>query len=50
LARTEAAETVVLRRSVRAVRVRVLASGEVLTVRASDLWHVMPGHVVTLVL
>jgi hypothetical protein len=28
----------------------VLATGEVLTVRASDLWHVMPGHVVTLLL
>jgi len=41
---------VVIRRSVKAARVRVLATGEVLTVRASDLWHVMPGHVVTLVL
>jgi hypothetical protein len=50
VARTEAAEAVVLRRSVKAARVRVLATGEVLTVRASDLWHVMPGHVVTLVL
>jgi len=50
LARTEAAEAVVLRRSVKAARVRVLATGEVLTVGAGDLWHVMPGHVVTLVL
>jgi len=50
VAHTEAAEAVVLRRSLRAVRVRVLATGEVLTVRAGDLWHVMPGHVVTLVL
>ena len=41
---------VVIRRSVKAARVRVLATGEVLTVRASDLWHVMPGHVVTLTL
>jgi len=41
---------VVIRRSVKAARVRVLATGEVLTVRANDLWHVMPGHVVTLVL
>jgi len=50
LAHTEAAEAAVLRRSVKAARVRVLATGEVLTVRAGDLWHVMPGHVVTLVL
>jgi len=39
----------VIHRGKRAARVRVLATGEVLTVRASDLWHVMPGHVVTLV-
>ena len=50
MARTEAAEAAVLRRSVKVARVRVLATGEVLTVRAGDLWHVMPGHVVSLVL
>ena len=50
VASLEAAEAAVLRRSVKAARVRVLATGEVLTVRAGDLWHVMPGHVVSLVL
>lgn len=30
------------------MRVCVLATGEQITVRARDLWHVMPGHVVLL--
>jgi len=41
------AEAVVFRRSNAGARVRVLATGEVIAVRASNLWHVMPGHVVT---
>ena len=51
LARARAAvlDAAVLRRGARSARVRVLATGEELTVRARDLWHVMPGHVVTLV-
>ncbi|WP_081864773.1 hypothetical protein [Chondromyces apiculatus] len=43
-------EAAVLRRGARSARVRVLATGEEITVRARDLWHVMPGHVVTLAL
>ncbi|AKT36569.1 tetratricopeptide repeat protein [Chondromyces crocatus] len=41
-------EAAVLRRGARSMRVRVLSTGEELTVRARELWHVMPGHVVTL--
>jgi len=43
-------EAAVIRRGTRTARVRVLATGEQITVRARDLWHVMPGHVVTLAL
>lgn len=47
---TASVEAAVLSRGTRAARVRVLATGEEVTVRADDLWHVMPGHVVTLAL
>lgn len=43
-------EAAVIRRGTKAARVRVLGTGEEITVRATDLWHVMPGHVVTLAL
>gem|GEM_PF-7126033 len=46
----EPLEAAVLSCGTNCARVRVLATREELTVRARDLWHVMPGHVVTLAL
>lgn len=38
---------VVVRRGAHTLFLRVVGTGEELTVRAEKLWHVMPGHVVT---
>jgi hypothetical protein len=43
-------EAAVIWRGSKSARVRVLGTGEEITVRATDLWHVMPGHVVTVAL
>jgi len=43
-------DAVVLRCSRQSARVRVGATDERITVLANDLWHVMPGHMVTLAL
>lgn len=40
-------EGVVVRRGAHTLFLRVVGTGEELTVRAEKLWHVMPGHVVT---
>lgn len=43
-------EAAVIWRGSKTARVRALGTGEEITVRAADLWHVMPGHVVTVAL
>jgi len=43
-------DAVVLGRGARSASVRVLGTDDVLTVQAANLWHVVPGHVVTLAL
>src|SRR5690606_15100630 len=43
-------DAAVLWRGVRSAAGRVLSTGEELAVQAPDLWHVVPGHVVTLAL
>jgi hypothetical protein len=41
-------EVVVLSLSARAARCRILSTGEVITLRAGGLWHVVPGEVATI--